>query len=80
MCICLEKANKEYYQTLDEKNVIHNKTFWKTVKFLLSDKSLSREKINLSENEKTLTSESETAEALDFCSNIIRKLYISKYN
>ena len=46
----LKKAEKEYYQNLDEKNVIDNKIFWKTVKPLLSDKSVSREKINLTEN------------------------------
>ena len=58
----LKKSKKEYYQNLDEKNVIDNKKFWKTVKPLLSDNSVSREKINLTANEKMLTSESETAE------------------
>ena len=51
----LKKAKKEYYQNLDEKNVIDNKKFWKTVKPLLSDKSVSREKINLTDNENMLT-------------------------
>ena len=70
----LKKAKKEFYQNLDEKNVIDNKKFWKTVKPLLSDKSVSREKINLTENEKMLTSESETAETLNnFFSNIVKK-------
>ena len=32
-----KKAEKEYYQNFDEKNVIY-KTFWKTVKSGLSDK------------------------------------------
>ena len=77
----LKKAKKEYYQNLDEKNVIDNKKFWKTVKPLLSDKSVSREKINLTENEKMLTSESETAETLNnFFSNIVKKLEILKCN
>ena len=71
----LKKGKKEYYQNLDEKNVIDNKKFWKTVKPLLSDKSVSREKIKLTENEKMLTSESETAETLNnFFSNIVKKL------
>ena len=60
----LKKAKREYYQNLDEKNVIDNDKFWKKVKPLLSNKSEPREKINLNENEKTLTSESETAETL----------------
>ena len=51
-----------YHQNLDEKNVIDNKKIWKIVKPLLSDKSVSREKINLMEDEKMLTSESETVE------------------
>ena len=77
----MKKAKKEYYQNLDEKNVIDCKIFWKTVKPLLSDKSVSREKINLTENEKMLTSESETAETLNnFFSNIVKKLNIPKFN
>ena len=48
---------------------------------MLCDKSVSREKINLTENEKMLTSESETAETLNnFFSNIVKKLNISKIN
>ena len=56
----LEKAKKKHYQNLDGKNGI-DKKFWKTVKALLSDKSVSREKINLTENGNMRTSESETA-------------------
>ena len=77
----LKKAKKEYYQSLDEENVIDNKKFWKTVKPLFSDKSVSTEKINLTENEKMLTSKSETAETLNnFFSDIVRKLNIPKFN
>ena len=77
----LKKAKKEFYQNLDEKNVIDNKKFWKTVKPLLSGKSISREEINLTVNEKMLTSESETAETLNnFFSNIVKKLNIPKFN
>ena len=48
---------------------------------LLSDKSVSREKINPTENKKMLTSESETTETLkNFFSNIVKKLDIPKYN
>ena len=65
---------KDYYQKLDEKHVINNKNLQKTVKPLLSDKSVSTEKINLTENEKMLTSESETAEPLNnFVFNIVKE-------
>ena len=44
---------------------------------MLSDKSVSREKINLTKNEKMLTSESEAAETLNnFFSDIVKKLNI----
>ena len=78
----LKKAKKEYCQIWMRKMLqLDNKKFWKTVKPLLSDKSVSREKINLTENEKMLTSESETAETLNnFFSNIVKKLNIPKFN
>ena len=81
MCVSLENAKKGYYQNLDEKNVIDNKKFWKIIKPLLSDRSVSKEKINLTENEKMLTSECETAETLkNLFSNIVKKLNIPKFN
>ena len=44
-------------------------------------KSVPGEKINLTENEKMLASESETAETLNiFFSNIVKKLNIPKFN
>ena len=43
----MKKAKKEYYQNLDEKNVIDNRKFWKAVKPLLSEKTAFRGKIRL---------------------------------
>ena len=66
---------------MDEKNVKDNEKFWKAAKPLLSDKSVFWEKINLTENEKELTFESETAETLkNFFSNIVEKLDIPKFD
>ena len=48
---------------------------------MLFDKSVSREKINLAENEKMPTSESATAKTLDnFFSNIVKKLNTPNFN
>ena len=48
---------------------------------MLSDKSVSREKIKPTGNEKMLTAEFETAETLNnFFSNIVKKLNIPKFN
>ena len=49
--------------------------------FALCDKSLSRQKIKLTKNEKMLTSESETAETWNnFFSNIVKRLELPKFN
>ena len=61
----LLKKAKKVLPKFGWENVIDNKKFWKTVKHLLSDKSITGEKINLTENEDTFTSESETVEILN---------------
>ena len=40
----LRKTRKQYYGDLNEKNVLDNKKFWKTVKPLLFDKCPLNEK------------------------------------
>ena len=52
-----------------------NLKFLKTVKTILSNKLVSREKVTLLENEKIITDDKEIARALkDFFSNIIKTL------
>ena len=47
-CVSLLRgAKKNYYGNLNEKDVIDNKKFWKTVKPLFSDKLKFSEKITL---------------------------------
>ena len=45
----LRKANDSYYLTLNEKIVIDNRKSWKTVKPMLSNKLVTREKITMVE-------------------------------
>ena len=71
----LKKATKIWLR-----KILDNNKFWKTVKPLLSDKSVSREKINLTDNAKMLRSKPDTAETLNFFSNIVQKLNIPKFN
>ena len=55
--------------------------FWKTIKLLLFDKVIARDRINLSEKGKLVKTELETAEVLSkFFSNIFNNLEISKYS
>ena len=77
----LRKTKREYYANLDEKRVCDNKTFWKVVKPMLSNKTKSDEKITLIENDEIVKTDKETAKVLNnFFSNIIKNLDIQQYN
>ena len=51
----MRKAKKDYYGNLNEKDVIDNKKFWKTVKPLFSDKVKTSERISLVHEDKIIT-------------------------
>ena len=70
--ILLRKAKKDYYGNLNEKDVIDNKKFWKTVKPLFSDKVKSSEKITLVHEDKIITTDDENGKILNsFFSNVV---------
>ena len=48
------KSKRDYYNSLDNRNVTENKLFWKTVKPFFSDKSPMRQKITLIEKDEIL--------------------------
>ena len=81
-CISLlRKTKKRYYENLNEKSVVDNKLFWKTVKPLLSDKVAGKDEIHLIENNELVKTDLETAEVLNnFFSNIVQNLDISRYS
>ena len=43
--ISCQKRKMQYFANLNEKNITNNRTFWQTVKAVLSEKNKSREKI-----------------------------------
>ena len=52
LCVSLfRKTKRSYYSNLNEKNVIDNRKFWKTVKPMLSNKFVNSKKITLTDNE-----------------------------
>ena len=53
MCNTFAKTKREYFSNLNEKNVC-DKTFWKVVKPLLSNKSISNEKIKIAASDKII--------------------------
>ena len=66
---------KDYYSTLDVKNVTDSKTFWKTVKPFESDKILTTEGITLVIYGEVVPTEQDTALVLNtFFPNIVTNL------
>ena len=73
----LRKIKKRYYENINEKSVVDNKPFWKTVKALLSDKVAGKDGIHLIENNELV----KIAEVLNnFFSDIAQNLEIPKYS
>ena len=80
-CVSLLRKTKRYYENLNEKSVIDNKLFWKSVKPLLPDKVAGKDVIHLIENNELVKTDLETAEVLNnFFSNIAQNLDISRYS
>ena len=76
----LKKTKKNYYSNLNEKKITDNKTFWKTVKPFLSDKTPSDEKITLIEKDKIIKTDPKTANILNnFFPTIISNLNIPEH-
>ena len=77
----LRKTKKRYYENLNEKFVVDNKLFWKTLKPILSDYVTGKDEIHLIENNELKKTDQETAEVLNnFFSNIAQNLDISRYS
>ena len=76
----LRKEKKKYFANLIEKYITDYKKIWQTIKSFLSEKTKSREKITLIENENLVSDDAEVANCLNnFFSNIVKNLEIPKY-
>ena len=72
-----KKPKKQYFLNLEPKLITDNKNFWKSVKPLFSDKVTVKERINLTENEEILSSDTNIADTLsDYFNNVVQKLNI----
>ena len=74
LCLSLRQSKNNYFPILNEKDIVENKLFWKTVKPLLSDKNILKDKINLSENGQIIKKELETVEVLNNFSQTLKIL------
>ena len=65
-CVSLiRKIKKDYYNNLDYKKIIDNKSFWKHVKPLLTKKNVRSSKITLVEDNSILENNDNTAESFN---------------
>ena len=73
----MRKTKKDYDGNLNEKDVIDNKRYWKTVKPILSVKVKSFEKITLVHKDKIIADDDENAKILNsLFSNVVKHLKI----
>ena len=77
-CLSLiRKTKKAYFNSLKTDTIVNSKTFWKTVKPFLSDKSLANNKITLIENDEIISNETKLAETFNnYFVNIVPSLGI----
>ena len=76
----LRRTKKEYYGNLGPRKAADNRTFWRTVKPFLFNRSVENEKIILVEKEEILTKDNSVAKVLNnFFPNIVKTLGISDY-
>ena len=61
----LRNQKKNFYSNLDTNVVIDNRTFWKTVKPLLSKKVTKHSKINLVKDDKIISRDDQIAKKFD---------------
>ena len=78
LCVTLlRKAKKQYFLNLEPELITDNKTFWKSVKQLFSDKITVKEIINLTENGEMLSSDTGIADTFNYYfSNVVQNLNI----
>ena len=76
----MRHKKQKYYQSLEISKISDNKTFWKTISPLFSNKSYSKNsRITLLENGKVLSEESKVADTFNkFFSNVVKELKIEK--
>ena len=76
----LRKEKRKYYKNLDLKVINDNKTFWKTMKPLFSDKHTNSRNITLIDGEKIISNDTEVAEIVNgFFYDTVSKLGIKGY-
>ena len=80
-CKLYKKERKNYYNSLDIKNITDNKQFWKTIKPFLSEKIKITSKIKLKDQDKIISNNDKVAEEFStFFENAVKSLNIKPRN
>jgi hypothetical protein len=81
LCVdLLKKVKTSYFEKLQPSSICDNKTFWKTVKPLFSEKTMSTDNITLIENNIIVSEDEKVAEVFNsFFSNAVKNLNIDYY-
>ena len=75
------KKSKNYYNSLDIKNITDNKQLWKTIKPFLSEKIKTTSKIKLKDQDKIISNDDKVAEEFStFFENAVKSLNIKPRN
>ena len=74
----LKKEEKNYFENLDTKNIGDNKTFWKTVKLLLSDKFKLPVNVTWVKKNDVISDNGKTGDVFnDFFTNAVKNINIT---
>ena len=74
-----KKERKKFYSNLELNEIIDNKLFWKTIKPLLSEKSIQSSKISLASNNKVISEDLELAKTFNiYFGNAVNNLGIKE--
>ena len=77
MCIIIKNNIAKLFNSVNENNITGNKKFWKTLKPVLSSKSITNKNIISVENDNILSNDNKIAEVLNnFFSNTTKTLVI----
>ena len=72
-----QKERRKYYESLDWKNVLDSKEFWKTMRPFLSDKNTVFSQISIQKNNRVISDDSDLSEELStFFEDPVRSLNV----
>ena len=80
LCVkLLRKEKKNFFASLDTKNIADNKTFWQTGKSFFSDKTFDSDQFILINNHEIISDDENIAKTLnDFFSNVVQRYQPSR--